>query len=130
MGLDPGAPGTHMFDSAPSRNKGRDNKSFHTYLGSKCAISDVITHKNHTQKTCLVLDILAEGEGFEPPHAPVARGDPGLDNLVLVARGDPGLDTSSPKAQRFSSSSEFVLYCPSGVILYHLVLFASRLQSQ
>ena len=66
-----------------------------------CAISDVITHKNHTQKTCLVLDILAEGEGFE---------------------------SASLAAQRFSSSSEFVLSCPSDVILYHLVLVASRLQ--
>ena len=32
------------------------------------SISDVITHKDHMQKTCRVLDILAEGEGFEPPE--------------------------------------------------------------
>jgi len=31
------------------------------------------------------------------------------------------------KAQRFSSSVEFVLSGPSGIVLYHLVLFASRL---
>ena len=50
---------------------------------------------------------LAEGKGFGPPHAPAARGDPGLD-------------TSKPKAQRFSRPLTFVPSCP---ICYQTVPF-------